>query len=107
VKKFLLAACAAFAAFLILGGGHALAAHCFVVNKPVGAGQQGVFFNLGEVGGPNIDVFDFQCNEGQGLVCEEVAPGVFVASVPDGAHNAGPGDSECDGKGIDDIFACP
>ncbi len=73
------------------------------MNKPVGAGEQGVFFNLSEVSGPNVDVFDFSCNEGQGLPCEEVAPGVFVASTPDGAHNSGPGDSECNGIGIDDL----
>jgi hypothetical protein len=107
MKKSLLALGAAAGLFLSLGAADALAAHCFVVNKPVGAGEQGVFFNLSEVGGPDVDVFDFQCNEGQGIVCEEVAPGVFVGSTPDGAHNSGPADSECDGIGIDDIFECP
>jgi len=99
-----------FAAFGLGGlaaAGPALAAHCFVDSKPLGAGEQGVFFNLATVGGPAVDVFDLRCNPGQGLECEEVAPGVFVASVPEGAHNAGPGDNECDGVGIDNIEACP
>jgi hypothetical protein len=106
MKKGLLAVFAAIAIFLAIGGSEALASHCFVVNKPVGAGEQGVFTNLSTVGGPNVDVFDLSCNPGQGLTCEEVAPGVFVGSVPEGAHNSGPGDNECDGKGIDDLFAC-
>jgi hypothetical protein len=106
VKKSIIAVVAAIGLFLALGGANALAAHCFVANKPVGAGEQGVFFNLSTVGGPNVDVFDLKCNPGQGLTCEEVDPGVFVGSVPEGAHNSGPGDNECDGKGVDDLFAC-
>jgi hypothetical protein len=31
---------------------------------------------------------------------------VFKKDLPDGAHNAGPGDNECDGIGIDDLAAC-
>jgi hypothetical protein len=106
MKKFLIAPVAAIGIFFVAGGGEALASHCFVVNKPTGAGQQGVFFNLSEVGGPDVDVFDFKCNEGQGIVCEEVAPGIFVGSTPQGAHDSGPGDSECDGVGIDDLENC-
>ncbi|MEX0682741.1 MAG: hypothetical protein WD904_10700 [Dehalococcoidia bacterium] len=106
MRKFVIAAVAAFGIFFVAGGGNALAAHCFVVSKTVGAGEQGVFFNLSAVGGPNVDVFDLKCNPGNGIVCEEVAPGIFVGSTPAGAHNSGPGDSECDGVGIDDLFDC-
>jgi hypothetical protein len=31
---------------------------------------------------------------------------VFKKDLPDGAHNAGPGDNECDGIGIDDLAEC-
>jgi hypothetical protein len=45
--------------------------------------------------------------EGKGLDNSKVPHTIFPVFSPEGAHNAGPGDDECDGVGIDNIEACP
>ena len=107
---------------LVIGSSTAFATHCSVVNKPISAGEK--FFVNTTTGAvtvtraPNAKAgfatLDFN-GDGVGdasvfalpvtpaLVDEE---GVGFGSLPDGAHNSGPGSSECDGKGIDDIAEC-
>ncbi len=71
---------------LLLMTATALAHSCTVVNKPIGAGVGGAFTTV-VVDGVQVDVFARK-------------------DLPETAHNAGPGDSECDGKGIDDSLEC-
>lgn len=64
----------------------ALAHSCSPINKPIGAGVGGAFVTE-VVDGVEVDVFAHR-------------------DLPETAHNAGPGDDECDGKGIDDVEEC-
>ena len=125
MRKSIFAAVLAIGVFLALGGGAALAADCFVPNKPVGAGA-GVLITItpeGEtftavspsgkpvggfitldataVGGPVVDTFGLPVTPGL-----EDPEGFGVGELPIQARNAGPGDDLCDGKGIDSIGAC-
>lgn len=105
---------------VLLPAGHALAVHCTVSNKPVGAGSKIVVdVNSGEVthigpgnGAGGFASLDF---DGDGVAEADafnlpVTPaleddeGIGVGLLPDEARNAGPGDNECDGKGVDDLF---
>jgi hypothetical protein len=71
---------------LLLMTATALAHSCTPINKPIGAGVGGAFVTV-TIDGVQYDVF---ANK----------------DLPETAHNAGPGDSECDGKGIDDSEEC-
>lgn len=108
------------AMLVLLPATHALAVHCTVADKPVGAGSKIlVDITSGEVtqigpgnGGGGFASLDF---DGDGVADADafnlpVTPaleddeGIGVGLLPEGARNAGPGDSECDGKGVDDLF---
>lgn len=91
---------AALVAVAILGisAGQALAADCYVANKPVGAGAvnddgHGAFFTFGD-----IDFFVLPAS-GQGL--DDTA---FGKALPEGARSSGPGDG-C-GYGVDSFETC-
>lgn len=71
---------------VLLMAATALAHSCSPVNKPIGAGVGGAFVTE-VVDGVEVDVF-------------------LRKDLPESAHNAGPGDNECDGVGIDDVEEC-
>lgn len=117
--KRMLAVAAAFVAALAVTAGQASAFHCSVVNKPAGAGSVGsatVNVVTGEFTlGDDVRVNPAGHIQGAFLSVTAVLPdGTVVGGgdvfahkdVPDGAHNSGPGDSLCDGVGIDDLEAC-
>jgi hypothetical protein len=97
----------------------ASALHCFVVTKPQGAGSVGtatfdvvthhlttdqplVFTPSGSlVGGGFLTVT--LVNGTTVLATEDL---FFQKNLPDGAHESGPGTTECDGVGIDDVLEC-
>lgn len=102
----------------LLTAAPALAVVCGVPNKPQGAGAtvdatgeeptpnaggqlKGGFVTF-EEGGQLFDVFLLPVTPALEAPFEEVP----VGELPDGAHNAGPGDDLCDGIGIDDFEAC-
>ena len=104
------------AGMLAIGVGEAFATSCDVVKKPDGAGSAGTAtvnvvtgeftFNLNEnpAGRPRGGFISVTAVLPDGTV---VGGGdVFRKDLPDGAHNSGPGDSECDGVGIDDLAEC-
>jgi hypothetical protein len=99
-------------ALLVLGAGPAFATHCSPVNKPIDAGANAGTVALQPSGPPTITPVLNPAGHPTGGFMTVIAPdGTVVASVfkkdlPDGAHNAGPGDNECDGIGIDDLIAC-
>jgi hypothetical protein len=105
-------------------GSVAGATHCVVANKPTSAGAKlAVDTTTGSVtplspaaaharaGFATLD-FDGDNTGDASAFYFPVTPGLEdeedlgLGSLPDGAHNSGPGDSDCDGNGIDDIFAC-
>jgi hypothetical protein len=97
----------------------ASALHCFVVKKELGAGSVGtatfdvvthhlttdqplVFTPSGSlVGGAFLTV---ALVKGTTVLATEDL--LFQTNLPDGAHESGPGTTECDGVGIDDVLAC-
>ncbi len=111
------------ALFLSLGGGEAFAIVCSVVNKPVDAGSavfidattddvtitnpsgqlEGGFVTIDENGDGSGDFDVFLLPVTPAL---EDPFDLGLGELPDGAHNAGPGDNPCDGVGIDDLEAC-
>ena len=104
-------------AVLALSAGQALATHCSPVNKPSGAGSAGtatVNVVTDEFTPTNLNVNPAGHLRGGFISVTAVLPDgtvvgggdVFTRDLPDGAHNSGPGDSECDGVGIDDISEC-
>jgi hypothetical protein len=104
------------AALLALTAGQAAATSCSPVNKPEGAGANAgtltVNLDTGQV------TADFNTNPaghvtGGFLSVNVIAGGTtidtantFKNDLPDGAHASGPGDSMCDGVGIDDLAEC-
>jgi hypothetical protein len=119
MRKHLLAVLLALAVFALTAG-EAFATHCSPVNKPEGAGANAgtvdVFLspsgppdvviapNLNPAGNPTGGFMAVTVYAPDGTVVDTA--NVFKKDLPDGAHNAGPGDSECDGIGIDDLAAC-
>jgi hypothetical protein len=108
-------------AVLALTASQAWATSCSPVNKPAGAGANAgtltVTFTSPDA--PPTVVADFNTNPAGhvtgGFLSVTVIVGgevvdtanTFKNDLPDGAHNSGPGDSECDGVGIDDLATCP
>ena len=95
----------------------ALAHSCTPVNKPVGAGQGGTATVDVVTGAFTITSIDLNAaGKMKGnFITVSVVSGTTVLDqvdtfgrkdLPEGAHNAGPGDSECDGVGIDDAAEC-
>ena len=117
--RFGLAAVAGTVLSLSLGAGDAFAIVCTVDDKPVGAGSAATFdASTGEVTidrpGMGFVTID-EDGDGVGdldVFLLPVTPGLDdpfgegLGELPDGAHNAGPGDEGCDGVGIDDLEAC-
>jgi hypothetical protein len=110
---------AAVVATLALTAGQASATSCSVVKKPAGAGSAGsatVNVVTGEFTlGGDVRINPAGHIQGAFLSVTAVLPdGTVVGGgdifahrdLPDGAHNSGPGDSECDGVGIDDLAEC-
>jgi len=119
---------------LVATVGTALGAVCINTSKPDGAGNFGdvvintttgevtlptnpggqsaggfvdVWLDLDGDGTADVKIIDdtFFLNNGQPSVGN---PALGVpAELPEGAHNSGPGDSFCDGVGLDDVEACP
>jgi hypothetical protein len=103
-------------ALLAVTAGQAAATSCSPVNKPEGAGANAgtltVNLDTGQV------TADFNTNPaghvtGGFLSVTVIAGGTtvdtadtFKNDLPDGAHSSGPGDSTCDGVGIDDLAEC-
>jgi hypothetical protein len=104
-------------AVLALTASEAFATHCSPVNKPAGAGSAGtatVNVVTGEFTPIDLNVNPAGHLQGGFISVTAVLPDgtvvgggdVFKVDLPDGAHNSGPGDSECDGVGIDDLAEC-
>jgi hypothetical protein len=107
----------AFSGLLMLIAGPALAHICTNANKVEGAGS-------GAIATVELTTFEFTLVEGninpQGRIQGGFVTLVFLwegqelatfdtythLTLPEMAQNAGPGDSECDGVGVDDIGAC-
>jgi hypothetical protein len=102
-----------------LSAASAYAFSCSVVKKPAGAGSAGSA-TVNVVTGEFTPGADLRVNkaghiQGGFISVTAVLPdGTVVgggdvfghADLPDGAHSSGPGDSECDGVGIDDLAEC-
>jgi hypothetical protein len=99
-------------ALILLGSGPAFATHCSPVNKPFDAGANAGTVALQPSGPPVVTFVLNPAGHPTGGFLTVTAPdgtvvgSVFKKDLPDGAHNAGPGDNECDGIGIDDLAAC-
>jgi hypothetical protein len=105
-------------ATLALSAAPAFAFHCSVVKKPAGAGSAGtVTLDVvnGEIVSSDLNLNPAGHIRGAFVSLTAVLPdGTVVGGgdvfwhkdLPDGAHNSGPGDSECDGVGIDDLAEC-
>jgi hypothetical protein len=116
-------------AALVIGAAPALAGFCFVENKPVGPGQQAIIDftdptfesfeilnksaehrnenSFSEDGTPKIAGFLGVDLDGDGTAdAEFLIPGNPDGHLPEGALQAGPGDSQCDGHGVGNVFAC-
>jgi hypothetical protein len=105
-------------ATLALSAAPAFAFHCSVVKKPAGAGSAGtVTLDVvnGEIVSSDLNLNPAGHIRGAFASLTAVLPdGTVVGGgdvfwhkdLPDGAHNSGPGDSECDGVGIDDLAEC-
>ena len=119
MRRYLLVALLA-VAVVALGASEAYATSCSPVNKPEGAGANAgtLTVTLNPTGPPDV-VITPNLNPaghqtGGFLAVTVVAPDgtvvdtsdTFKNDLPDGAHNSGPGDSECDGIGIDDLAEC-
>jgi hypothetical protein len=97
---------------LALGAGPAFATSCSPVNKPFDAGANAGTVALQPSGPPVFTpVLNPAGNPTGGFMTVTAPDGTVVGSVfkqdlPDGAHNAGPGDNPCDGIGVDDLAEC-
>jgi hypothetical protein len=119
MRKYLAVAVLAVAG-MGLSAAQAFATSCSPVNKPVQAGANAgtVTVTLNPTGPPTVVVTPELNPAGHAtggfMTVSVIAPdgttvateSVFKVDLPDGAHNSGPGDSECDGIGIDDLAAC-
>jgi hypothetical protein len=103
-------------ALLAVTAGQAAATSCSPVNKPEGAGANAgtltVNLDTGQVT-PDFNTNPAGHVTGGFLSVSVIAGGTVVDTantfkndLPDGAHNSGPGDTECDGVGIDDLAEC-
>lgn len=107
LRKKLAVLVAATLMLVISAASPAFAHHCTNVSKKAGAGSIGTFNIVTETFTPAKE------NGGGGAFItitdgSSFSYDVFVhRTLPEGAMAAGPdGDSECDGVGIDDAFAC-
>jgi hypothetical protein len=119
MKKYLAVGALAVAG-MGLTAASASATSCSPVNKPVEAGANAgtVTVTLSPTGPPTVVVTPELNPAGKptgGFMTATVidpagntvaTDSVFKKDLPDGAHNAGPGDSACDGVGIDDLAEC-
>jgi hypothetical protein len=119
MRRRLLALLAATVLGLALAG-QASAFHCFVANKPIGAGSAAeLTFDVSTGGEPDFDSLPFNPNSGRVVgawVTLHIVDGtteigswdiLFQNTVGGQAHAAGPdGANECDGVGMDDLLAC-
>jgi len=108
----------AIAALALSAAGPAAAFHCFVVNKPTGAGSKNVVtFDIASEQEPDFSVVEFGENSGRvkgAFVTLRIVNGgaelgtwdLFFQNNLEQAHSSGPGGTECDGVGIDDLLAC-
>lgn len=110
----------AVAAITVMGlsAASAYATSCSVVKKPAGAGSAGTLTL--DVVNETVVSADFNLNpqgriRGAFVSVTAVLPdGTVVGGgdvfwhkdLPDGAHSSGPGATECDGVGIDDLAEC-
>ena len=112
-----LAMLVASAAVMGLTASQAFGFHCFVAKKPAGAGSAGsaTIEVTTETFTPGEDLRVNPSGHLQGgfitltatLEGEPIGTfDVFTRDLPEGAHNSGPGDNECDGIGVDDAIAC-
>ncbi len=107
---------------VLVASGPALAHHCVNANKASGAGSVGIV-NVGDLRAfdeskitftplkePNAQGKDrgaFVTLEGIGLDGKAFSYDSFTRrTLPEMAMMAGPGDSMCDGKGIDEVLSC-
>ncbi len=101
-----------------LAASQAFAFSCTPVNKTQGAGvaatgtfnvDTGVFTltsaNINPAGHFRGAFIDVTVVDSSGILGQVDVFG--RKDLPEGAHNAGPGDSECDGIGVDDFGECP
>jgi hypothetical protein len=104
-------------ALLGLLAGPALGTSCGVVHKKPGAGSPAtatINVDTGEFAVTSADLNPAGPLKGNFMTVTAISGGQVVGTadvfakkdLPDGAHNAGPGDSECDGIGIDDFATC-
>ena len=102
---------------VLLMAAQALAFSCTPVNKPIGSGVAGTatFDVLTETFTFTGGEFNPAGKMKGNFITVSVVAGTTVLDqvdifghkdLPDGAHNSGPGDSECDGVGIDDAATC-
>jgi hypothetical protein len=100
-----------------LTASQAFAFHCFVAKKPSGSGSAGSatieVTTETFTPGPDLSVNKAGHLQGGFITLTATVNGepigtfdVFTRDLPEGAHNSGPGDNECDGIGVDDAIAC-
>jgi hypothetical protein len=106
-------------AVVLVLAGPASALHCFVVKKPQGAGSVGTAtFDVVTHHLTTDQPLEFTPSgslKGGGFLTVTLVAGTtvlatedlfFQTNLPDGAHESGPGTTECDGVGIDDVLEC-
>jgi hypothetical protein len=106
-------------AVVLAVAGPASALHCFVVKKPQGAGSVGTAtFDVVTHHLTTDQPLEFTPSgslKGGGFLTVTLVSGTtvlatedlfFQTNLPDGAHESGPGTTECDGVGIDDVLEC-
>jgi hypothetical protein len=101
-----------------VAAGSALGTSCSVVKKPIGAGEAGtatVNVVTGTFTITSLNLTPSGHLRGNFLTVTVIGPGGVVLDttsvfakkdLPDGAHLSGPGGTECDGVGIDDLAEC-
>ena len=116
MRRFVAVAVAS-TAIMGLTASQAFGFHCFVAKKPAGAGSAGsaTIEVTTETFTPGEDLRVNPAGHLQGGFITLTATfqgepigtfDVFTRDLPEGAHNSGPGDNECDGIGVDDAMAC-
>ena len=116
--KKTVAAFAAVIAVVAVTAGSAYATSCSVIGKPVGSGEAGTAtFNVvtGTFTITSLELTPSGNLRGNFLTVSIIGPGGVVLDtvsvfgkkdLPDGAHASGPGGTEYDGVGIDDLAEC-
>ena len=102
-KKRITSVAAAITLSFVLGTGSAFAHDCVNAKKKDGAASVGAF---------DLRTLTFTPSDREHGAFVVVTDGVTAYDIfihrtlPESARNAGPGDDQCDGKGVDSFMAC-